>query len=322
MAQPPAQFLDEQRLLGMLSPASALEAVEAFFSRHARDQVQVPPRIHLPVPGRSTIGLYMPAATGDYIGVKIVHLMPDRRPSVEAEVFLYDAATGKLLFWGDGKPLTALRTAAVSLAATRKLLPQCRRLVVFGGGVQAAAHLAAFASAYPGLEEMRAVTRTPDGFARLRAMLSTALAERVVRSEDSAADIGRSDCIVMTTPSPEPLFRWADVPPTCHLVGIGSATHQMNEIPPEAFLESDVWVDTPVALEEAGDFHAAVKQGWKADALRGELFDLLADGIEHSAPPPRASGSGGRTLFKSVGQAAQDLAIFIRIWEELRRRGR
>ncbi len=318
MTQPPAEFLDEQRLLEMLSPASALEAVEDFFSRHARDQVQVPPRIHLHVPGSATIGLYMPAATGDFIAVKIVHRMPERRPSLEAEVFLYDAGTGKLLFWGDGKPLTALRTAAVSLAATRKLLPECRRLVVFGGGVQAAAHLSAFASAYPGLAELRAVTRTSDGFARLRAMLPADLAERVVRSGDGAADVGWSDCIVMTTPSPEPLFRWADVPSTCHLVGVGSATHEMNEIPPEAFLESDVWVDTPVALEEAGDFHAAVKQGWRADALRGDLFDLLAAGFERGAPPPPDSGSGGRTLFKSVGQAAQDLAIFIHIWKALR----
>ena len=44
--------------------------------------------------------------------------------------------------------------------------------------------------------------------------------------------------------------------------------------------------------------------------MKGDLFDLLGPGASEPA-------AGGRTLFKSVGQAAQDLAIFIRIWELL-----
>ena len=308
----PAVFLHEARLLRMLSPAAALEAVQAFFSAHGRQDVEMPARIHLRVPGRSTVGLYMPAATAEYVGVKIVHLMPERRPSVEAEVFLYDAGTGKLLFWGDGKPLTALRTAAVSLAATRRLLPSCSSLVVFGAGVQAAAHVAAFASAYPELERVRAVTRGAEGFARLQAALPAAQRPKLARSESPAQELARAHAIVTTTPAAEPLFDWAAVPPDCHIVAIGSATPAMNEIPPEAFLESDVWVDTPVALEEAGDCMAAIRHGWRADALKGDLFDLLGA----NDAPERAAG--GRTLFKSVGQAAQDLAIFIRLWETLR----
>ncbi len=297
----------------MLSPASALEGIQAFFSTHRREDVEVPPRIQLPVPGRDTIGFYMPAATKDYIGIKIAHFMPDRRPSVEAEVFLYDTETGKLLFWGDGKPLTALRTAAVSLAATRKLLPECSSLLVFGGGVQAAAHLDAFASAYPGLAEFRAVTRSAEGFERLRSMLPPSLRDRVIRGANKETDLANADCIVTTTPAAEPLFLWEHVPSVRHIVAIGSATPAMNEIPAEAFLESRVWVDTSAALEEAGDCLSAVENGWKPEAVHGDLFDLL--GMEANTPLPPAKG--GRTLFKSVGHAAQDLAVFIRLHETL-----
>jgi ornithine cyclodeaminase/alanine dehydrogenase-like protein (mu-crystallin family) len=309
-----AEYLNEERLLRLLTPAAALEAVRAFFSAHRREDVRVPPRIHLPAPGRSTVGLYMPAATSSYIGVKIVHLMPERRPAVEAEVFLYDAETGKLLFWGDGKPLTGLRTAAVSLAATRELLPGCRSVVVFGGGVQAAAHLAAFASAYPELETLHAVTRSPPGFERLREQLSPDLRGRVARSDAGIVDLGGADCIVTTTPAGAPLFDWEAVPETCHIVAVGSATPAMNELPPEAFLASNVWVDTPVALEEAGDCLAAMKRGWQPEqALRGDLFDLLGRGATGQGVPE----GGGRTLFKSVGHAGEDLAILVRLWESL-----
>ena len=309
-ASPDVVYLDQERLLALLSPATALEAVQGFFATHGREQVKVPARIHLHVPGRNTRGLYMPAATSDYVGVKIVHSMPERRPSVEAEVFLYNAATGKLLFWGDGKPLTALRTSAVSVAATLRLLPRCERMVVYGAGVQAAAHIAAFASAYPELSQVCAVTRGPESTQRLLAQLPGRLRELVSESADPTTDLGRCDCVVTATPAPQPLFAWKDIPESCHITAVGASGVDMNEIPPRAFLESEVWVDTPEALLEAGDGIAAKALGWDEAELKGDLFDLLGPG----APEPTV---GGRSLFKSVGQAAQDLAIFIRVQELL-----
>ena len=310
----PAIYLDQEKLLQLLTPGFALRAVQDFFSSHRREEVEVPPRIHMSVPGRNTTGLYMPAATSRFVGVKIVHLMPERRPAVEAEVFLYDAETGKLLFWGDGKPLTGLRTAAVSAAATLRLLPRCERLLVYGAGVQAAAHVAAFADAYPELAEVRTVTRSAESFERLRALLPAALRDRVIHSTVPADDLARAHCVVTTTPAPEPLFAWTDVPEGCHLTAIGAATPEMNEVPPQAFLHSRVWVDTRVALQEAGDCLAAKTAGWDELQLKGDLFDLLG-----AEPPetPQAGPAPGRTLFKSVGHAAQDLAIFIRLWELL-----
>ncbi|MCZ6556146.1 MAG: hypothetical protein O7A69_00035 [SAR324 cluster bacterium] len=307
-----ALYLNAERLLELLTPDAALQAVQAFFGSHSREQVAAPPRIHLPVPGQNTVGLYMPAATSGYVGVKIVHLMPERRPAVEAEVFLYDAETGKLLFWGDGKPLTGLRTAAVSTAATLRLLPRCERLLVYGAGVQAAAHVSAFAAAYPELHRIEAVTRSVDSFRRLQALLPAALRERVTHCTEPAAALAGAQCVITTTPATEPLFAWEALCETCHITAIGSATEDMNEIPPQAYLESRVWVDTTGALREAGDSLAAIRQGWHQGRLEGDLFDLL--GAQRAAVP-----SGGHTLFKSVGNAAQDLAIFIHLWELLMR---
>jgi len=262
------------------------------------------------VPGQETIGLYMPAATPRYVGLKSAHLMPKRFPSLEAEVFLYDAETGRLLFWGDGKPMTALRTAAVSTAATLRLLPRCEALLVYGAGVQAAAHVAALADAYPELETVWAATRSPASFERLQGALPAALRPRLRACPEPNAVLGTVDCVVTTTPAPQPLFAWERPGPHAHVVGIGSATHAMHELPPGAFLEGRVWVDTRGAITEAGDLQAAIAQGWTEDRLAGDLFDLLDPGTA----PERGAG---RTVFKSVGHAAQDLAVLIRLWERM-----
>ena len=309
----PALYLNADSLLRFLGPAQALSAIERFFLEHPRTQVAVPTRIHLPVPSAKTMGLYMPAATRDYVGVKIVHLMPERRPSVEAEVFLYEAQTGKLLFWGDGKPLTALRTAAVSTAATLALRPELKHLVVFGAGVQAAAHIQAMRSAYPGLSSITALVRTPQSFERLLELLPEPDREAVKVAEEPEVVLAQADCVIATTPAAQPLFAWDALKTNCHVVGVGSATPAMNELPAEAFIHSRVWVDTVAALKEAGDCLNAEKKGWESAQYKGDLFDLL--GTE----PPSAEETP--TLFKSVGHAAQDLAILIQLWETAKEKG-
>ena len=194
-------------------------------------------------------------------------------------------------------------------------MPACRSAVVYGAGVQAAAHIAAFISAYPDLEAFWAVTRSEASWQRLRDALEPAARERVRRAERPETVLAEAACVITTTPASEPLFAWDDLAPNAHVVGIGSATHDMNELPPEAFLEGRVWVDTENALEEAGDCRAALALGWSVERLEGDLFALLGtDGVGAGAPERR----GGRTVFKSVGHAAQDLAVLMRLWEHLR----
>ena len=307
-AHPPIPYLGTERVTALLPPRAALEAIQGFFAVNRREEVAAPRRIHLEAPGQETVGLYMPAATSRYIGIKIVHLMPRRRPAVEAEIFLYDAESGRLLFWGDGKPLTGLRTAAVSAAASLRIRPALGSLLVYGAGVQAAAHITAFAEAYPDLGDISAAARSPESFARLRARLGTDLAGRVRHCPDPGTEPARADCIVTATPATAPLFAWEAAGPAAHIVAVGSVTAGLRELPPAAFLSSRVYVDTPAALAESGDCHAAAAAGWEESKLAGDLFDLLG------GDPPTLPMSGP-TLFKSVGQAAQDLALLIRLWK-------
>ena len=299
-------FLSGDEVRRLLTPRESLQAVQRFFRENPRAHVAVPPRIHLNVPGQNNIGLYMPAATTRYVGVKLAHLMPQRRPNVEAEVFLYAAESGQLLYWADGKPLTALRTAAVSAAGALAVLPRCEALAVFGTGLQAAAHIVAFADAYPMLKEVRVVARSEGAWQGLLALLPPTLHAKVHRAGSARAALADAHAVVTTTPAPQPLFAAEEVPARCHVAAIGSAAPSMNELPPVLFASARVWLDSPAALKEAGDCVAALASGWKAEQVAGDQFDLIGG----AKPAP-----GGRTLFKTVGHAAQDLALLIRLWE-------
>jgi ornithine cyclodeaminase len=316
---PPLPYLDAGSLTALLTAPQALQAVQTFFATHDRAAVTVPHRIHLAVPQQPTVGLYMPAATPRFIGLKLAHILPHRKPAVEAEAFLFDADSGRLLLWGDGKALTALRTAAVSVAASLRLKPRCETMAIFGTGTQAVAHITAFASAYPELKRIWSVARTVASYFRMEGALPPESRELVRLSENPHAHLAGCDCVVTATPARAPLFAWEQVPPGCLVVGVGSATPEMNELPSAAFLGSAVWVDSPNAVVESGDLLQAAQAGWRKEAVTGDLHDLLTPGYDPA--PAVARSDQGQIVFKSVGHAAQDLALLIRLWENHGSRG-
>ena len=88
----------------------------------------------------------------------------------------------------------------------------------------------------------------------------------------------------------------------------------MHELPTEAFLASEVWLDSRRALKESGDCRAALAAGWREADVAGDLFDLLSPADLGNRSSRKDSPRRG-TLFKSTGHAAQDLALLIALWE-------
>ena len=99
--------------------------------------------------GKRSAQLLMPACDRQIGLTKLVTVHPLNMkkglPSVQGDVFVFDAAIGRRLLLLDGPTLTAKRTAAVTAYAVQKLcLNPKGALLLIGCGVQAAAHLAAF----------------------------------------------------------------------------------------------------------------------------------------------------------------------------------
>ncbi|HEX6797611.1 MAG TPA: hypothetical protein VF116_07850 [Ktedonobacterales bacterium] len=259
------------------------------------------------------------------LGVKALTLFernPAERgiPAIAALVVLYDTTDGRPLALMDGGWLTALRTGAASGVATRLLAREdVRTLAVFGAGAQAPEQVAAVCAARP-ITCVWLVNRTrthAEALAeRLRAAGSPIPAD--VRVADTAAHaLAEADVVCTATAASEPIFADADLRLGTHINAIGSYTPRMREVPGVTVARARVVVDARVAAEaEAGDLLLARAEGLIGpDHVAAELGEVVLG---------RAPGRTERdqiTLFKSVGSAAQDVAVAQLAYERARALG-
>jgi ornithine cyclodeaminase len=153
-------LIGAEELRARLSMSAAIDALEDAFRTH--DPGAGPLRSSVETPGGSL--LLMPAFGEAGVGVKLVTITPSNPerelPFIQASYVLFDAGTQAPEAVLDGAALTALRTGAVSGLATRLLAREnSARLVIFGAGVQARAHLQAMCAVRP-VTELVVVSRS------------------------------------------------------------------------------------------------------------------------------------------------------------------
>jgi ornithine cyclodeaminase len=268
---------------------------------------EVPQRHLHALPGGGSM-LLMPAwRDGGRLGVKIVTVCPGNSarglPGVHGLYSLFDTATGVPLAVMDGSELTARRTAAASaLAASFLARADASRLLLVGAGRVAALMPEALRAVRPALGEVMVWARRAEAAQVLAAQCRGAGFEaRAVTDLPAAA--ARAHIVSCATMATTPLVQGAWLRPGSHLDLIGSYAPHMREADGAAFAQAGVWVDTAEALAKAGDVLLAVAEGsFDATRVRGTLADLA-----HGRCPGRQR-EDERTLFKSVGNAIEDLA--------------
>ena len=279
--------------------AEAVDALDAAF-RH-EDPSAGPVRSHLEIPGGEL--LLMPAHAGHDAGVKLVTIAkgnPDRGlPLIHGVYVLFAPETLVPVAIFDGAALTALRTAAVSALATRYLArPTARRLVVFGAGAQARAHVHAM-RAVRAIEHVTIVGGRSGRAAELVAELD---AQDIPAQLGPAGAVADADIVCTCTTSPTPVFDAALVRPGTHVNAIGAYRPDARELEASLLTRSRVVVETRAsALLEAGDVVLAIRDG----ALDANALHELAAVVRGEVT--RAEDE--ITVFKSVGLALEDLAV-------------
>ncbi|MCR4583159.1 MAG: ornithine cyclodeaminase [Prevotella sp.] len=106
-----------------ISPATCVEWVrESFLSK---DEAQLPAKLSVHPQGEdfiTSMPCLLPARNGKkYFGIKIVSRTEGQQPTLQSNIFLYDALTGNLVAVMDGDWITAMRTGAVAALAVRTL---------------------------------------------------------------------------------------------------------------------------------------------------------------------------------------------------------
>lgn len=249
--------------------------------------------------------LMMPSHGDPGVGVKLVTLTganPDRRlPFIHAVYVLFDPQTQEPRAMIDGAALTAIRTGAVSAVATRLLArADARRLVLYGAGVQARAHLEAMRAVRP-IGEVVVVSRGRERAEELAAGAAALGLQARVGEPGAERD---ADVVCTCTTSPTPVVAGSSLPEGVHVNAVGAYTGEMRELDTQAVRGARVVVDTrEAAMAEAGDLLIPMAEG----AIGPE--HVLAELREVVRGMAVRTSDADVTLFKSVGVAFEDLVV-------------
>ena len=261
-----------------------------------------------------SILLLMPCwQTSAVSGVKIVNVVPGNADrdlsSIQSSYLTFDGVTGAPTAVMDGNTLTAVRTACVGALGARLLARQDSRvLLVIGTGAVGSQLPLAYTAALPSLEVVYVASgRVAKAEALVALLVEKGMDARVVGDGegDLEAAVNEADIISCATPATAPLFPRSWVSPGTHIDLIGSFTPEMREVDDQTVADADVYIDTPVALEEAGELVQALASGAIQDShIKGDLASLCSAPV----PPSHSRDPSGITLFKAVGSGVSDLA--------------
>lgn len=299
-------YIDAAEMQRAVTMTEMIDCMAQAFAHLSNGQADAPTRTNQRHPGGEL--LLMPAVSPAGISVKCVTITPDNParnlPLIHAAVLLFDGETGQPRAILDGEYLTALRTGAASGLATRLCAkPRAKTLALFGIGAQAPHQIAAVTAVRPIQHIHIYYHREPE---RAQAFIAQVRRDHPKASVELITDPARlkeADVICTATPATTPLFNAHHISPGCHINAVGAYRPDMIEIPTDLTAKAHILVDQRQScLREAGDILHAMETGKlnQTDSIT-ELGAVITNPIL-ARPNPEAI-----TLFKSVGNAVQDL---------------
>lgn len=297
------QVINDDQVWERLPMSAAIDALERAI---ASDRIGVTPARQHVHSGQQEL-LLMPSFLDGGAGVKLVGIDPDNPsrglPRIQGVFILLDPPGLTPVAILDAGALTALRTAAVSGLATRYLArPDASRLVLFGAGPQAQAHLRAMHALFD-LSRVAVVSRTRAAAEDLVAQARKELGlDAVVAGAQAVAD---ADLICTCTTSPTPVFDGALLPEGVHINAVGAYRPDLQEVDAASVRGSAVVVESrEAALAESGDLIVAAREGgWDPGSIAADLSEVVRDRVAVR------TDAAQRTLFESVGVAFEDLIV-------------
>jgi alanine dehydrogenase len=303
-------FLSKDDVKKALTMDMAIEAMEDAFSQLSAKEAIVPERIHIDQKEHNSTALFMPVYLPNKKkkGLKLVSLSNNNPakglPLIQALVMVIDSATGAPLAIMDGSYLTAIRTGAASGLATKILSRKnANTVAIFGAGVQGRTQLEAVCAVR---EIKRALIFDIDSKQAER--FSDEMSKKLsieINKTSSLSKLKAADIICTATTSSKPVFSHQDIKEGVHINAVGVYKPDMHEIPEETVISSKIVVDeVKSALSEAGDILIPMYKGkFNESHIHAEIGEIVK-GAKTGRQDEKEI-----TLFKSVGNAVQDIAV-------------
>jgi alanine dehydrogenase len=286
-------LLEATEVRRWLNPDGLIEVMARTLMDVSAGRAHAPARIAVHAPDGLLAA--MPGYAEGVLGAKLVTVFPGNASrgleGHQALIALFDTSTGAPLALLDGTAITAARTAAVSALATRALArPEARVLAVLGTGVQAAAHLEAVPRVRS-FTEIRVAGRSRARAAELAAR------HGAVATENFESAVRGADVICACTHASEPILRRAWLGPGAHVTSVGIGGCELDH---ETILAG------LLAVESLGAFAPFPSGAYELQGLPPERGAELGAILAGSAPGRQSPEQ--ITVFKSVGQAVEDVA--------------
>jgi len=318
----PFRLLTEADVKAVLSMDDLIETMAAALKQLSTGGVVQPVRSVVPVGGEHAFLGTMPAYVREpaSLGAKLVtvfgHNATRGLPSHLASIILLDPETGALRAILDGRYITEARTAAVSAVSSRLLArdgAETATVAIIGSGVQARSHLEALGHVHR-LREVR--VWSPNAERRKAFAAESPSTPRVIAVDTAEQAVTDADVIALVTSSPVPVIEDAWVKPGAHVIAVGACRPTQREMPPALTARGRLFVDSrAAALVESGDVVMNIQEGrFQAGHIVAELGEVV-----NGAPGRRSADD--ITIFKSLGQAVEDVTAADLAWRRAVERG-
>jgi ornithine cyclodeaminase/alanine dehydrogenase-like protein (mu-crystallin family) len=289
------RYVSESEVAGALSPAEAVEVIDACLRRMAAGAVENRPRYRL----RLEAGALAVMAASDlelgYAGAKVYSGFAE---GARAVVNLFRTQEPELVAIVEAEKLGQLRTGAASGVAARYLAKDgARTLGVIGCGRQAETQVACIREAVPSIERVVVYCRTESS--------QREFCERNgCEPGESHRDAAECDIVVTATGSPDPVLRGEWLQPGVLVCAVGANDGRRRELD-NVVLERATFVCCD-SIEDA-----KLESGDLIEPIAGGVLDWLE---VHELQEVVAGEVSGRqsdddiVVFKSNGLAAWDIA--------------
>ena len=241
-------------------------------------------------------------------GAKLVSVFhePDGsgRTRHQGVVVAYDGETGAVSCIADAEPITQIRTACATAAATGALAREnAEVLAIFGTGLQAESHLRAL----PLVRQFREILlwgKSAERTCALAERMSKEADREIVPVADNREAAERADVICTVSSSSEPILLGEWVKPGTHINLVGSSYLGPVEVDTALVAKARYVADyRPGVLAQAAELAVACDAGLVDDShVVGEIGEVLAGRVQGREDESQI------TIYKSLGHVAQDLA--------------
>jgi len=300
-------FLSEDDVQKLLSPADAVEAIEASFQRMAAGAVHIAPRRRLELQEGRLADMAASDLELGYAGIKAYAGFHEGAAFVVA---LFATDRPELVAVIEADHLGRLRTGAASAVAAKHLARDgTSSLGVLGCGWQAETQVSCIRAALPGIDRVVAYCRTERNLA--------AFCKRVgAEPAESHREAAAQDVVVTITTSRDPVVRGEWLRPGTLVCAAGANNGTSRELD-NVVLERASFVCCdwlPQARIESADLIEPVETGVLDWLEVHELHEVVAGEL------PGRQSSDDIVVFKSNGIAAWDVAAAAAVVERARER--